>query len=294
MATRKTSPPVVHSKLTIVQMQKGIARLKRLITEIENFDTTTLEERWGPEQQALEATIEATLSSVFGHRTIEYNRYADATKLDNGPVQMIYTTMDARYTAREAREYVGEGKILAIRLLTSATKWLQDEVDDETESEPSVANSIHVAPTSKKIFIVHGHDDAALQSVARFIERIGLEAIILSEQANQGKTIIEKIEANSNVGFAVVLLTPDDVGGKTVADLHPRARQNVLLELGYFMCRLGRSNVCTLKKGNIDIPTDFAGIVWQNMDDGGSWKQTLARELATTGKYQIDWNIVMA
>lgn len=102
---------------------------------------------------------------------------------------------------------------------------------------------------SDRIFIVHGHDAAARESVARFLENLGFEAVILHEQANRGRTVIEKVEANSDVGFAVVLLTPDDLGrGISEADLEPRARQNVLLELGYFIGRLGRENVCALKR----------------------------------------------
>ena len=92
-------------------------------------------------------------------------------------------------------------------------------------------------PFSRKVFIVHGHDDGARETVARFLERIGLEAIILHEQANQGRTIIEKVVANSDVGFAVVLLTPDDEGCEKGGNPEPRARQNVLLELGYFIGR---------------------------------------------------------
>lgn len=129
--------------------------------------------------------------------------------------------------------------------------------------------------------------------MARFIEHIGFEAIILSEQANQVRTIIEKIEAHGDVGFAVVLLTPDDVGGTTADSLRPRARQNVLLELGYFIAQLGRARVCTLAKGDLEIPTDFAGVVWEPLDDRGAWKTALARELTATG-YAIDWNKVMA
>ncbi|MCY1512660.1 putative nucleotide-binding protein containing TIR-like domain protein [compost metagenome] len=145
---------------------------------------------------------------------------------------------------------------------------------------------------SNKIFIVHGHDDGARESVARFLERQGFEAIILHEQANQGRTVIEKVEANSDVGFAIVLLTPDDEGCVKGGTIEPRARQNVLLELGYFIGRLGRSKVCALKKGKLEIPSDFAGVVWEKMDDSGGWKQALGRELDAAG-YQIDWNKVM-
>lgn len=145
---------------------------------------------------------------------------------------------------------------------------------------------------SNKIFIVHGHDDGARESVARFLERQGFDAIILHEQANQGRTVIEKVEANSDVGFAVVLLTPDDEGCIKGGTAEPRARQNVLLELGYFIGRLGRNKVCALKKGDLEIPSDFAGVVWEKMDNAGAWKQALGRELEAAG-YQIDWNKVM-
>ncbi len=147
-------------------------------------------------------------------------------------------------------------------------------------------------PFSRKVFIVHGHDDGARETVARFLERIGLEAIILHEQANQGRTIIEKVVAHSDVGFAVVLLTPDDEGCAKGSVPEPRARQNVLLELGYFIGRLGREKVCALKRGTLEIPSDFAGVVWETMDSSGGWKQALARELEAAG-HSIDWNKVM-
>ena len=146
---------------------------------------------------------------------------------------------------------------------------------------------------SKKIFIVHGHDKEARETVARFISSIGLEPIILHEQANRGRTVIEKVEANSDVGFAIVLLTPDDVGkAKNAEELEPRARQNVLLELGYFIAKLGRDRVCALKRGSVEIPSDFAGVVWETFDDNGAWKQSLGRELEASG-LRIDWNLVM-
>lgn len=148
-------------------------------------------------------------------------------------------------------------------------------------------------PKSKKIFIVHGHDGEARETVARYLGKIGFEPIILHEQANLGKTVIEKVETNSDVGFAIVLLTPDDEGkAKSATALEPRVRQNVLIELGYFIGRLSRSNVCALKKGAVEIPSDFAGVVWETMDSNDGWKRILARELEAAG-YMIDWNKVM-
>ncbi|CAA9307794.1 MAG: hypothetical protein AVDCRST_MAG68-991 [uncultured Gemmatimonadetes bacterium] len=149
-----------------------------------------------------------------------------------------------------------------------------------------------IMPQSNKIFIVHGHDGEARESVARYLGMIGFDPIILHEQANRGRTIIEKVEANSDVGFAVVLLTPDDEGNKKGEPAEPRVRQNVLLELGYFIGKLGRDRVCALRRGTVDIPGDFAGVVWTPMDAGNGWKQELARELAAAG-YEIEWKKVM-
>lgn len=150
-----------------------------------------------------------------------------------------------------------------------------------------------IMPKSKKVFIVHGHDGEARETVARFLTMIGFTPIILHEQANRGRTIIEKVEANSDVGFAIVLLTPDDEGkARNSTHLEPRARQNVLLELGYFIGCLGRDHVCALKRGSVEIPSDFAGVVWETMDSGDGWKQVLGRELEAAG-HNIDWNKVM-
>jgi predicted nucleotide-binding protein len=146
---------------------------------------------------------------------------------------------------------------------------------------------------SKKVFVVHGHDAEARESVARFLDRLGLESVILHEQPNRGRTIIEKVETYREVGFAVILLTPDDVGRSVTAKkLEARARQNVLLELGFFLAALGRENVCALRRGNVVIPTDFLGVVWTDFDSSGGWKQALGRELQAAG-YTIDWNRVM-
>lgn len=148
-------------------------------------------------------------------------------------------------------------------------------------------------PHSNRVFIVHGHDAEARETVARFLENIGFVPVILHEQANRGRTVIEKVEANSDVGFAIVLLTPDDVGrAKDDTDLEPRARQNVLLELGYFIAKLGRERVCALKRGNVIIPSDFAGVVWTEWDSAGAWKTALGKELQAAG-HEIDWNKVM-
>lgn len=144
-----------------------------------------------------------------------------------------------------------------------------------------------------RVFIVHGHEEAPREMVARFLEKLGLEAIILHEQTNRGMTVAEKLETHGDVGFAIVLLTPDDLGRsvKEAAD-QPRARQNVVLELGYFVGRLGRDRVCALRKGPVEMPSDYVGVVYTEFDDSGGWKSALARELDAAG-YDVDFNLVM-
>lgn len=142
---------------------------------------------------------------------------------------------------------------------------------------------------SNGVFIVHGHDGEMQQSVARVVEKLGLNAIILHEQTDTGQTIIEKLEKNADVGFAVVLLSPDDVGRKYGEELRherPRARQNVILELGYFIGKLGRDRVLALKKEKTDfeLPSDLLGVIYTPYDHpGGAWRLTLVRELQQAG-----------
>jgi predicted nucleotide-binding protein len=132
---------------------------------------------------------------------------------------------------------------------------------------------------------VHGHDQAAKETVARFIERIGLDCTILHEQPNSGQTIIEKFESHSDVAFAVVLLTPDDEGFPKSDPSHRcgRARQNVILELGYFIGKLGRRSVAALVVSDIEIPSDFQGVLYIPMDSAGTWRTKLAQEFVRAG-----------
>lgn len=141
----------------------------------------------------------------------------------------------------------------------------------------------------KKVFIVHGHDNAIKQEVARLVERQGLEAIILSEQANGGNTIIEKIEQNADVGVAICLFTGDDYGrakGTEAEENKLRARQNVVFEAGYFMGKLGRKNVIIVADKNLELPSDMQGVVYT---DAGNWKTEVLQGLDKIG-YAIDFN----
>ena len=137
----------------------------------------------------------------------------------------------------------------------------------------------------RRLFIVHGHDAEARERVARFTERLGLESIILHEQPNSGRTIIEKFEDHADVGFAIVLLTPDDIGADAGKpnELKKRARQNVILELGYFLGKLTRRRVCALYKSGVEIPSDYQGVLYIELDPTGAWRTKLAQELVEAG-----------
>lgn len=117
---------------------------------------------------------------------------------------------------------------------------------------------------SKNIFIVHGRDTKPALELARILEGWALNPIILEEKPSMGRTIVEKLEKYSDVGFAFIILTPDDVGALTTdkQNLKQRARQNVILEFGYFTGLLGRDRVCCLHKGNVELPSDIYGIVY--------------------------------
>ncbi|MDO5558301.1 MAG: nucleotide-binding protein [Oscillospiraceae bacterium] len=147
---------------------------------------------------------------------------------------------------------------------------------------------------NKKVFIVHGHDNGAKVDVARFIERLGLEAVILHEQVSRGNTIIEKIEQNSNVGFCIVLYTPCDIGyeAEHEENKRSRARQNVVFEHGYMIAKLGRDNVCALVKGDVEKPKDISGVVYIQMDTNDGWKIQVAKELRSSG-FSVDLNLIV-
>lgn len=147
-------------------------------------------------------------------------------------------------------------------------------------------------PKQNSVFLVHGHDEGAKHGVARYLEQLGVTPVILQEQINRGMTVIEKFEDfAARAGFAVVLMTPDDYGypvNEEQAKKH-RPRQNVVLELGYFAAKLGRDKTFVLTKGDIEMPSDVLGLVYESMDRSEGWKMKLARELKAAG-FQIDMN----
>jgi predicted nucleotide-binding protein len=270
------------------QIRRRIDVFNRCITQLEAFNPEGVQKRFGiPEVTALETQIKDALASAFGPSTSRYNRFEAASNLDNGPVTMRmgpafgrgdYTDYDAQ-DAREARQYLAEGKRRSIDLLRLAIQSLEDDLADLAPSIPAPMPA--APPPGDKIFLVHGRDDLAKNAVDLFLRTIGLDPIILHLKPNGGRDLLTKFrEEAAGAGFAVVLMTPDDEGSIAgVSDTNPRARQNVVFELGFFIGKLGPANVAALVKGNVERPSDFNGIVYISYDDGGQWKTLLAREL---------------
>jgi predicted nucleotide-binding protein len=266
-------------------IERGIERLQDRISELEAFDLNTVRRGSTPELEGLEVAIKDTLARCFGESTSTYNHFQGAAQLTYYP--RVWGDSDHIDYAGPIERNIKT----AIALLSQAQRTLKEDLADyEHESNGASSEGAVSEVLSRRVFVVHGHDDGSRETVARFLEKLGFEAVILHEQANQGRTVIEKVEAYGDVGFAVVLLTPDDEGCVRGGTPEPRARQNVILELGYFIGRLGRGKVCALKRGALEIPSDYAGVVYESME--GNWQQALGRELQEAG-HEIDWNKVM-
>ncbi|QMU22881.1 TIR domain-containing protein [Gordonia rubripertincta] len=158
--------------------------------------------------------------------------------------------------------------------------------------EYTVAAGVPEAATdsgSGDIFIIHGRDESARMKLEILVlKRLGRAAIVLADEPNRGATVIEKLEAAfASASFAIAILTADDVGGLRVADetpkLQPRARQNVLLELGYAMGRFGRDRTAVLLEDGVELPSDMGGIAWYELDKSGRWQDQMLGELQAAG-----------
>lgn len=191
--------------------------------------------------------------------------------------------------SREDRECWEEGKQKWCNLIDTL---IEEIISFPSEKEITQTTIIQTTESnqSKKIFIVHGHDNEMVHAAARFVTQLGFEPVILREQPNQGRTIIEKFEDYADVPFAIVLFSPDDLG-KAIDQktLRPRPRQNVVFELGFFIGRLGRDKVVVLHKvvENFEMLSDFHGVLFQPFQDG--WELFVAKEVKSVG-FDVDLN----
>lgn len=289
MARAKPPAPVAPKlELSAHNIEWSIKLIEDRISELEQFDINKVTSST-PELVALSSSIASTLERAFGENTSAYQRYSTATKLQY--VSMAFS-IDGYPRSVDYQSPTAKNIVRSIALLRSARGALKEDLE---YLQAQVAHSKPTSPAalgvSNRVFVVHGHDEAALHGLARFLEKLGLEAIVLREQPDQGRTIIEKFEASAaEVGFAVVLLTPDDLGGSVKSEASdPRARQNVVFELGYFAGKLGRGRVCLLRKGQVEIPSDLYGVIYTDMDSADGWQTKLVRELKAA-KLEFDAN----
>lgn len=248
-------------------------RLKYIINEIDILIFKNVSSS-DPDFEAWHTKTERFLIKYFGNDSFEHKKFKNTLFS-----LMVWTseTTESDYIA----VCIEDLKTTKAVLLTYL-----EEMEEEENTMLS-ENSVPFNSTFEKIFIVHGHDGELKQSVARIIEKQGIEAIILSEQANQGRTIIEKIEDYSDVSGAICLFTADDLGrAKNNSDDLPRARQNVVFEAGYFMGKLSRSNVVIIAEKGVEIPSDMQGIVYTDKDN---WEFDVLKELKAMG-YDINLN----
>lgn len=185
----------------------------------------------------------------------------------------------------------GVKKVIALLEAAKSELALRQELEQVVESEESPAEKAMAAETGR-VFIVHGHDEARKHELFRVIHDVtGTKPIILHEQPNGGRTILEKLEAYAaSAGFAVALLTADDVGRVQDSSVDaPRARQNVVFEAGYFAGRLGRASVVLLHESDVELPSDLDGVVYVPLDPAGAWKMKLVHEMASVG-ITVDWS----
>jgi predicted nucleotide-binding protein len=250
-------------------------------------------------KQQIEKLTKLLTESDIEHARTKLDQYADYNKellgrmFDNGVIAREYRgAINNVHNIRHAGYTWG-------RVAEPEANKFKREVQENIKVLENINERLELIPELSKvssterpkiefgsdIFIVHGHDEAAKEKVAGFIKALDLNPIILHEKPNKGRTIIEKFEDYANVCFAVVLLTPDDVGASATNrdNLQNRARQNVVFELGFFLGKLGRERVCALYKGEVEIFSDYNGILFVPMDENDGWKLKLAKELKAAG-----------
>ena len=287
MARKRTNTPPPSANLTVEQMKSALTRLDKRLDDLRAFDPEEITKRNDPRIDALENKIDDFLVKTFGEETAEYKRYSSATRLDTAGIYVGRTV-----PLNEVIQGLEHGKSRAIEILSGIRTGFVEEMElAAPETADYVPDGSKLKIDSREVFVVHGRDHGTRDAVARFLEKLELLPIILDEKANEGRTIHQKFRDHSTVAYAVVLFTPDDVGGPADKSepLQPRPRQNVIYELGFLSARLGDRNVCVLYSDGVEIPSDLFGVLYVRLDKDGAWKFRLAKEIKAVG-VEIDMN----
>lgn len=197
-------------------------------------------------------------------------------KLEEGtPVDLYESTGKVVVRGKKSAEQQRASELFGTANGMRATQSSNGNAEAKTVSDP-------------KVFIVYGHDGQARDELELLLLRMNIKPIILQNLAPEGKTIIEALIANTNVRYAVVLLTPDDQGHRVEqpGEIKHQARQNVVLELGMFLAKLGRENVAILHKGELELPSDINGLIYIPFQNSvQEAKNKLAASLQKAGFY---------
>jgi len=250
--------------------------LKKQVAELPHRNSGKLD--------ALKQRTEMLINKIFG---ISSNYHATLKRISFSPRMVIGGSGPVPYDNAWKR-----GHSALQNLVDTMIEDISLEIGETSENDSSVMNI-----SKDEIFIVHGHNNAMKESTARTIEKLGLRPIILHEQPNKGRTIIQKFIDHSTVGFAVVLISADDYGyskNEKPENARLRARQNVILELGFFLGKLGIDRVVALfeQSENFEIPSDYDGVLFIPFDHDGRWKFDLVKELKAL-KYEVDANSIL-
>jgi len=259
MAKRTPEKPPESKVLGADELTIAIQKLDRRIKDLENFDVKSIAERFDAKEQALKDKVNQTLADIFGYDTVEYKKY-DIWSLDTLPI-----IMGEKYPLPEIQQSCQKGIGDAITKLNSLKEILVENLQDIEQKSSLYSEPIKTTTVinDTEIFIVHGHDDEAKMELEHFVSEIGLTPIILHRKPDEGLTIIEKFEKHSKVGFALILITPDDEVRDGVGKIIKRARQNVIFEMGFFVGKLGRGKVCCLRKEDVEMPSDISGVIYK-------------------------------
>lgn len=268
---------------------KAMERLQKAreaITELRSPDILLGKRSSSPEFKKWRRNTEIAITNIFGKESRNIEDFKDV-RYQLGPISSLTSQNEFMQAYLQG---LGSANAVLESMLEEIEEYWEDDIETLT---PPTSNKIS-RPDTNKVFVIHGRDEGTREMVAGFLRQLELEPLILSEQSSQGRTIIEKFEQYAEVGFAIALLTPDDTGSlKGEGNKpNPRARQNVIFELGCFIGKLGRERVCALTKGEVEIPSDYSGVVYIPLDDPDGWKLPLFRELKAAG-YDVDANRIV-
>ena len=287
---------IVHARNLLITKANFLQALDLYISKIDELQGSNYEDN---SFKLWKKNVGALLIHAFGEHTTQYadfenisyyNMFA-AINSRNYEVDMfgdrIMDSSGGYDAGKDFREGLQNARVHLTAIRDEVIKYFSDPVSSLQKKGAKYTSS----QDNRKVFVVHGHNEALRIKVANVLSKLGLEPIVLRDEPNKGRTIIEKFEENADVGFAVILLTADDKGyDKTKPEeIADRARQNVILELGYFIGRYGRDRLMAICEPSVERPGDISGVVYTDATNEAYWVFELVKELKAAG-YNVDAN----